>query len=34
VLAALLENNLQPDGRVRIPDALVPHFGKEYLSFA
>jgi seryl-tRNA synthetase len=34
VLAALLENNLQPDGRVRIPDALVPHFGKEHLSFA
>jgi seryl-tRNA synthetase len=33
VLAALLENNLQPDGRVRIPAALVPHFGKEYLSF-
>jgi seryl-tRNA synthetase len=34
VLAALLENNLQPDGRVRIPAALVPYFGKEYLSFA
>jgi seryl-tRNA synthetase len=34
VLAALLENNLQPDGRVRIPDALVPHFGKDHLSFA
>jgi len=34
VLSALLENNLQPDGRVRIPTALVPHFGKEYLSFA
>lgn len=33
VLAALLENNLQPDGRVRIPAALVPHFGKEHLSF-
>ena len=33
VLAALLENNLQPDGRVRIPPALVPFFGKEYLSF-
>jgi seryl-tRNA synthetase len=33
VLAALLENNLQPDGRVKIPAALVPHFGKEYLSF-
>jgi seryl-tRNA synthetase len=34
VLAALLENNLQPDGRVKIPAALVPHFGKEFLSFA
>jgi seryl-tRNA synthetase len=34
VLAALLENNLQADGRVRIPAALVPHFGKEFLSFA
>ena len=33
VLAALLENNLQADGRVRIPAALVPHFGREYLSF-
>ncbi len=34
VLAALLENNLQADGRVRIPQALVGHFGKEFLSFA
>jgi seryl-tRNA synthetase len=34
VLAALLENNLQPDGRVKIPEALVAHFGKEFLSFA
>ena len=33
VLAALLENNLGPDGRVRLPAALVPHFGKEYLTF-
>lgn len=33
VLAALLENNLQPDGRVKIPTALLPYFGKEYLSF-
>lgn len=33
VLAALLENNLEADGRVRIPAALVPYFGKEYLSF-
>jgi len=34
VLAALLENNLQADGRVKIPTALVPYFGKEYLSFS
>ena len=34
VLAALIENNLEPDGRVRIPAALVPYFGKEHLTFA
>ena len=34
VLAAVLENNLQADGRVKIPAALVPYFGKEYLVFA
>jgi len=34
VLAALLENNLEPDGRVRIPAVLVPHFGKSHLTFA
>jgi seryl-tRNA synthetase len=34
VLAALLENNLQADRRVKIPAALVPYFGREYLSFA
>ncbi len=33
VLAALLENNLQADGRVKLPAALVPYFGKEYLTF-
>ncbi len=33
VLAALLENNLTVDYRVMIPAALVPYFGKEYLSF-
>ena len=33
VLAALLENNLQADGRVQIPAALVPYFGKEFFSF-
>jgi seryl-tRNA synthetase len=34
VLAALLENNLQPDGTVKIPAALVPYFGKEILTFS
>ncbi len=34
VLAALLENNLTEDRRVKIPAALVPYFGKEYLTFA
>jgi seryl-tRNA synthetase len=34
VLAALLENNLQDDGRVKIPAVLVPYFGKEHLIFA
>jgi seryl-tRNA synthetase len=34
VLAALLENNLQADGRVILPAALAPYFGKEFLSFA
>ncbi len=33
VLAALLENNLQPDGRVKIPAALLPYFGRDFLSF-
>ena len=33
VLAALLENNLQADGRVKLPAVLVPYFGKEYVSF-
>jgi seryl-tRNA synthetase len=33
VLSAILENNLQADGRVKIPAALVPFFGKEFLTF-
>jgi seryl-tRNA synthetase len=33
VLAAILENNLQADGRVKVPAVLVPYFGQEYLSF-
>lgn len=34
VLAAILENYLEADGRVKIPSALVPYFGKDYLTFA
>jgi len=34
VVAALLENNLTEDRRVKIPTVLVPYFGKEYLTFA
>ncbi len=34
VLAALIENNLDADGRVRIPPALVPFFGKTHLTFS
>jgi seryl-tRNA synthetase len=34
VLAALIENNLEADGRVRIPPALAPYFGKGHLAFA
>ena len=33
VLAAILENNVQSDGRVRIPDVLVKWFGAEVLEF-
>ncbi len=32
VLAAILENNLEADGRLRIPGELTKWFGKEYLS--
>jgi seryl-tRNA synthetase len=34
VLAAILENNLEADGRVRIPAVLVPYFGQSHLTFA
>lgn len=33
VLAALLENNLQADGTVKVPEALQPFFGGESLRF-
>lgn len=31
-LVAILENHQQPDGSVRVPDALVPYVGKEVLE--
>ncbi len=33
-LAAILENGQQPDGRVKIPDALVPYFGSNFIKTA
>lgn len=33
VMAALLENNLQADGSVKLPAALVPYFGADSLVF-
>ena len=30
--AALLETHLRPDGTVRIPEALQPHFGAESIG--
>jgi seryl-tRNA synthetase len=32
VLAAILENNLEEGGRVKIPEVLVSYFGHEYLG--
>jgi seryl-tRNA synthetase len=32
VLAAILENNLMEDGRVRVPDVLVSYYGSEFLE--
>ena len=33
-LAAILENGQQPDGRVKIPEALVPYFGSNFIKKA
>jgi len=33
-MAAILENGQQDDGRVKIPDALVPYFGSNFLNNA
>jgi seryl-tRNA synthetase len=32
VLAALIENNLDAAGRVKVPDCLRPWFGEEFLE--
>lgn len=31
-LVAILENHQQPDGSVRVPEALVPYVGRSLLS--
>ncbi len=31
-MAAILENGLQDDGKVKIPDALVPYFGSPFIK--
>jgi seryl-tRNA synthetase len=31
-MAAILENGQQPDGSVKIPDALVPYFGSSLIK--
>jgi seryl-tRNA synthetase len=31
-VAALLETHLQPDGSIRLPEALHPHFGADAIS--
>lgn len=33
IMAALLENYLEADGRVKLPAVLVPYFGREYFTF-
>ena len=33
-MAAILENGQQPDGSVKIPDALVPYFGSNFIKTA
>ena len=31
-MAAILENGQQPDGSVKIPEALVPYFGSSFIK--
>ena len=31
ILIALIENNQQADGTIKIPDVLVPYMGKEFI---
>ena len=32
IVAAILENNQLPDGRIRVPEVLVPYMGAEYIG--
>jgi seryl-tRNA synthetase len=32
VLIAIIENNQQADGTIKIPEVLVPYMGKEYIG--
>ena len=32
VLIAIIENNQQADGTIKIPEALVPYIGKEFIG--
>ena len=34
VFVAIIENGLEEDGRIRLPDALVPYVGKQYIEKA
>ena len=34
VFVAIIENGLQEDGRIRLPDALVPYVGKQFIEKA
>jgi seryl-tRNA synthetase len=33
-MAAILENGQQPNGSVKIPDALIPYFGSSFIKTA
>ncbi|MEI8008272.1 MAG: hypothetical protein WCI00_02255 [bacterium] len=31
IMVAIIENNQQADGTIKIPDVLVPYMGKEFI---